>query len=107
VGARHFHATVAELLAHLPGPKGERFAAAYDRDEVTVELYAPRGTDPQQPHTRNEVYVVVQGRGEFCCDGDRHPVGAGDVLLVLPGVAHRFERFSDDFAAWGIFWPQR
>jgi glucosamine 6-phosphate synthetase-like amidotransferase/phosphosugar isomerase protein len=26
---------------------------------MKVEIYAPRGTDPQTPHTRDELYVVV------------------------------------------------
>jgi mannose-6-phosphate isomerase-like protein (cupin superfamily) len=99
----HTHATVADMLARLPGPAGERYVSALERGSRTIELYAPRGTDPQQPHTRDEVYVVVRGRGQFRCGDDRHAVGTGDVLFVPAGVAHRFEDFSDDLTVWGIF----
>src|SRR4051812_22088228 len=47
--------TVAELSARLPGPAGERFAVAFERGTLSLELYAPRGHDPQKPHTRDEV----------------------------------------------------
>ena len=99
----HTHATVATLLARLPGPGGERYASALERGSRTIELYAPRGNDPQRPHTRDEVYVVVRGRGHFRCADARHPVGPGGALFVPAGVAHRFEDFSDDLAVWGIF----
>jgi mannose-6-phosphate isomerase-like protein (cupin superfamily) len=99
----HLHATPAEMLARLPGPAGERWVSALERGTRTIELYAPRGEDPQRPHTRDEVYVVVQGRGHFRCDETRHPVAPGDVLFVPAGVAHCFEDFTDDLAVWGIF----
>ena len=49
---------------------------------MEVEIYAPRGTDPQTPHTRDELYVVVSGSGTFVNGPDRHPFGPGDVLFV-------------------------
>jgi mannose-6-phosphate isomerase-like protein (cupin superfamily) len=98
-----FWFTAAELQRQLPGPSGERFAVALERDEVSVELYAPRGTDPQVPHTRDEIYVVVSGRGEFVNGATRHAFGPGDVMFVPAGAEHRFEQFDDDLAVWAIF----
>jgi mannose-6-phosphate isomerase-like protein (cupin superfamily) len=98
------HLTVAQALARLPGPAGERFVELFRHGTLSVELYAPRGTDPQQPHTRDEVYVVVEGRGAFRNGPDHHPFERGDVLFVAAGVEHRFEEFSDDFAAWVFFY---
>jgi mannose-6-phosphate isomerase-like protein (cupin superfamily) len=100
---RHIHATVTDLLARLPGPAGERWVSALERGSRTIELYAPRGEDPQRPHTRDEVYVVVRGRGQFRCGDAHHPICPGDVLFVPAGAAHRFEDFTDDLAVWGIF----
>lgn len=96
--------TVAEALARLPGPGGERFAAVLERGELLVEIYAPRGRDPQQPHTRDELYVVVEGTGFFVNRDARERFGPGDVLFVPAGVAHRFENFTDDLAIWVIFY---
>ena len=62
-----------EALARVPGPKGERFAVAFERGSITVEVYAPRGTDPQSPHKRDELYIVAierfRTRGEARCFG--------------------------------------
>ena len=97
--------TIEEGLALLPGPGGERFAQVFEHGSLTVEVYAPRGRDPQQPHTRDEVYVVASGRGEFVSDGGgRVPFGPNDFLFAAAGVAHRFENFSDDFAVWVLFY---
>src|SRR5467141_4026504 len=74
--------TTAEGLAKLPGPKGERFAELFKHGTLSVELYAPRGKDPQKPHTRDEIYVVVTGTGEFVGAGIRRKFQPGDVLFV-------------------------
>jgi mannose-6-phosphate isomerase-like protein (cupin superfamily) len=103
IGPRHWF-TAAELQRQLPGPAGERFAVAFERGSLSVEMYAPRGSDPQQPHTRDEVYVVVSGRGEFVNGAERHAFGPGDLMFVPAGVEHRFEQFSDDLAVWVVFY---
>ena len=98
------HLTVPNGLARLPSPEDERFVELFRHGTLAVELYAPRGTDPQNPHTRDEVYVVVQGKGQFRNGTDRHPFSPGDVLFVPAGVIHRFEEFTDDFAVWVFFY---
>jgi mannose-6-phosphate isomerase-like protein (cupin superfamily) len=96
--------TVADALARLPGPAGERYVELFRHGTLSVELYAPRGHDPQTPHTRDEVYVVVTGRGEFVNDGARQRFGPGDLLFVPAQVEHRFENFTDDLAVWVVFY---
>ena len=96
--------TVAEAMAHLPGLQGERFVILFAHGSLIVEFYAPRNSDPQQPHTRDEVYVVVQGSGEFVSDAERQRFSAGDFLFAPAGVAHRFENFTDDLGVWVIFY---
>ena len=95
---------VRDALARLPGPDGERYVELFQHGTLSVELYAPRGSDPQSPHTRDEVYVVVSGKGHFVNGADRHPFGPGDVLFVPAGVTHRFEEFTDDLAVWVFFY---
>ena len=93
-----------EALALLPTSEGKRFATVFQHGSLLVEIYAPRGNDPQQPHTRDEAYIVIQGSGEFVCAGTRQSFGPGDFLFAPAGVAHRFENFSEDFAVWVIFY---
>lgn len=71
---------------------------------MSVEIYAPRGHDPQQPHPQDEIYVVISGHGTFRNGAVRHPFGPGDWLFVPAGVEHRFLDFSEDFKTWVIFY---
>src|SRR5205823_3065655 len=88
----------------LPTPDGKRSIAVLERGTLVIKLYAPRGLDPQTPHTRDEVYVVIAGRGIFFDGEGRQPFGPGDVLFAPAGVEHRFEDFTDDFAVWVMFY---
>jgi mannose-6-phosphate isomerase-like protein (cupin superfamily) len=45
---------------------------------------------PQEPHTEDEVYFVVSGRGAIRIDGADHAVTSGSVVYVPAGVAHHF-----------------
>ncbi len=101
--ARH-QVTVAEAMARLPGPNGERSAAVLEHGSLVIKIYAPRGHDPQTPHTRDEVYVVVQGEGFFVIGPSRTPFGPGDVLFAPAGIVHRFEDFTDDLVVWVLFY---
>lgn len=67
-------------------------------------MYAPRGTDTQTPHSQDEVYVVLKGRGRFACADESWEFGEGDTLFAPAGVAHRFEEFSNDLAVWVFFY---
>jgi mannose-6-phosphate isomerase-like protein (cupin superfamily) len=95
---------LAEALDRLPGPQGERSVALFEHGSLVVKLYAPRGNDPQTPHSRDEVYVVAQGSGEFVCGDERSSFGPNDLLFAAAGVEHRFENFTDDFAVWVMFY---
>ncbi len=72
----------------------------------TLELgfYQPDKVDPQQPHDRDEVYIIQNGSGFFVLGTIRQPFEPGEALFVPAGVEHRFEDFSEDFAAWVIFY---
>ena len=91
-------------LSRLPGAHGERFVELFTHGTLVVELYAPRGHDPQTPHTRDEIYVVARGRGTFFDGSSRASFQPGDLLFVAAGVPHRFEDFTDDLAVWVLFY---
>ena len=100
-----YRVTVAEALKRLSERMDDkRFVELLQHGTLSVEIYAPRGRDTQKPHTRDEAYVVVSGRGEFVNGSDRHPFGPGDFLFVPAGVEHRFVDFTDDLVVWVIFY---
>lgn len=88
----------------MPQPDGKRFVTLFRHGTLTAEIYAPRGTDPQSPHTRDEIYVVVSGSGFFFIDDERLRFGPGDFLFAPAGVAHRFLDFTDDLCLWVFFY---
>ena len=103
-------ATASDLLLSIPGqvtdkwPLGERFAAAFRHGSMSVELYAPTGTDPQTPHAQDELYFILSGTGVLVVSGERHVFEPGACFFVAAGVEHKFEQFSLNFSTWVIFW---
>ena len=95
---------VPALEAMLVEAHGVAHAATCASGTLAVEIYKPEKTDPQRPHTRDEVYVVVSGSGTFVNGGVRKPFGPGEVLFVPAFVEHRFEAFTDDFVTWVFFY---
>ncbi|MCB1984118.1 MAG: cupin domain-containing protein [Nitrosomonas sp.] len=83
---------------------GEPFVEALRHGSMSVELYAPKDTDVQTPHDQDELYFIHTGRGELIIAGERHLFEPGMVFFVPAHVEHRFENFSNDFAAWVVFW---
>ena len=97
--------SLEQAKAELPDdPAVFRFWYGLRHGTMKVGLYSPRGEDAQGPHKQDELYIVVSGSGDFVKGGRRRAFKAHDVILVEAGVAHRFENFSDDLAAWVVFW---
>jgi len=93
-----------EAEARLPESQRERSIVLFQHGTLTVKLYAPRGSDPQSPHTRDEIYVVIRVTGDFICPGECRKFRPHDLLFVPGGMEHRFENFSDDLALWVFFY---
>lgn len=96
--------TIADALACLPGPEENRFATIFEHGTLLVEIYAPRGSDTQNPHTRDEIYFVAAGSGEYVCGDARQTFGPTDMLFAAAGVSHRFENFTGDLVLWVLFY---
>lgn len=94
----------SDALRRLPGPQGEHSVLLFEHGSLVVKLSQPRGPDLQTPHSRDELYVVAQGSGQFVCGGSRQSVSPHDVVFAAAGIEHRFENVSDDFAVWVLFY---
>lgn len=106
-------ASLNALMARLPGapdavwPEGVPFADAMRHGTMSVEIFAPRGTDRQSPHEQDELYIVAAGQAGFDHKGEVTQAVTGDVLFVPAGDPHFFFDMSADFATWVIFWGPR
>jgi mannose-6-phosphate isomerase-like protein (cupin superfamily) len=61
--------------------------------------------DPQQPHTEDEAYYVVSGRGFIQVGTEDQAVEAGTVVFVPAGVVHRFHSITEDLTLVVFFAP--
>ena len=95
--------TIRNALQSLEG-HDQPFRELFSHGSLKVEFYKPEQVDLQQPHSRDEIYVVASGSGYFVNGGSREKFERGEVLFVPAGVRHRFEEFSDDFSAWVFFY---
>ncbi|MCB0061809.1 MAG: cupin domain-containing protein [Caldilineaceae bacterium] len=75
--------------------------------DLSMGLYVlpTGGTDPQQPHTEDEVYYVVSGRGQIMVDGEDRAVQAGSIVYVAKGVEHRFHTIEEELQILVFFAP--
>lgn len=80
------------------------FVELFRHGSLVVEYYKPDRIDKQQPHERDEVYLITSGNGTFDYAGRKMSVKSGDLLFVPAGVEHRIENFTDDFATWVLFY---
>jgi mannose-6-phosphate isomerase-like protein (cupin superfamily) len=95
---------LAQARAGIPGPAGEHSVGVLQRGSVTVKLSLPVLPNQQTPHTQDEIYVIVRGRGVLFHDGKRDAFGPGDLMFVAAGTEHHFEDFTEDLAVWVVFY---
>jgi quercetin dioxygenase-like cupin family protein len=76
-------------------------------DALSLGTYSiPAGAvDDQEPHTEDEIYVVVSGRGAFEAAGQRVEVAPGTTLYVPAREEHRFVDVTQDLAVVVVFAP--
>ena len=80
------------------------YGVLLENGSMELGYYKPVGLDEQSPHDQDEIYIVQTGHGTFVCGDERNSFKPGDALFVAAGVEHRFVDFSDDFAAWVVFY---
>lgn len=82
----------------------EPFATVFTHGTLAIEIYKPDKVDLQQPHDRDEAYIISSGSGKFELEGEVTDVTNGDFLFVPAGAKHRFIDFTDDFSTWVFFY---
>lgn len=89
----------------LPVPDGRLSKQVLNTSGLEARWYRPPNPDPQSPHDRDEVYVVVTGQGEFVRGTVRVGFSTGDLLFAAKGESHCFVNHTPDTAVWAIFGP--
>jgi len=63
------------------------------------------GTDPQSPHTEDEVYYVVSGMAKIKVADEDRIVQTGSVVYVAKNVEHHFHSIEEDLTVLVFFAP--
>jgi len=75
--------------------------------DLSMGLYVlpAGGTDPQSPHTEDEVYYVVGGRAKIKVANEDRDVQAGSIVYVAKNVEHRFHSIEEELKIIVFFAP--
>lgn len=76
-------------------------------DDLSVGTYCipVGGKDGQEPHSEDEVYVVVRGRARLVAGTCEVDVGPGSVVHVAAHEPHQFTDVSEDLSVVVVFAP--
>jgi len=99
-----YHLTIAEAVEALEKEHDKPFTVLSRHGKMSIEYFAPKIIDDQQPHKQDEIYVIASGTSQFYRGGEVIHCSKGDVIFVPAGMEHRFLKFSKDFATWVIFY---
>ena len=95
-------------LVTEPGP-GEfrRWVEHFRVPALSVGTYRilAGGTDDQQPHAEDEIYLVQAGRARLVAGDGSVAVGPGSAVFVPAGEVHRFVDVSEDLSVLVVFVP--
>lgn len=72
---------------------------------VGVYVLPAGGTDPQSPHTEDEVYYVASGKAQIQVDNENRAVQAGSIVYVAKNVEHRFHAIEQELTVIVFFAP--
>ena len=88
---------------------GELYLEFLTAPTMSVGVYelAAGSTDPQRPHTEDEIYYVLDGRGRIRVGDDDSEVKPGSVIFVAAGQAHKFHSITEDLSLLVVFAPAR
>lgn len=77
----------------------------HDTMSVGIYVLPADGTDPQSPHTEDEVYYVINGRAQINVGGEDRAVQPGTTVFVGKGVAHHFHHIETELTLLVFFAP--
>ena len=100
------HFEMAEIVARRRDA-GKPWLEFLRADSLSMGLYvlAAGARDLQSPHSEDEVYYIISGRGMLRIAQNDHPIQPGTVLFVAAGEEHRFHSISEEMTAIVFFAP--
>ncbi|PKB72424.1 MAG: cupin [SAR202 cluster bacterium Io17-Chloro-G6] len=96
-------------IAEAHSKNGELYHEFLRANRLSVGLYVlgAGATDPQAPHTEDEIYYIVSGSAMIQVAGEDRPVSTGSVIYVDEHVDHRFHSITEQLKVVVVFAPPR
>ena len=96
-----------EQLRHDPNITEATYNEFLRVSSLSMGLYTipVGGVDPQEPHTEDEVYLVMGGKGWITVGEVELPVGNGSIVFVPALVEHRFHTVQEALSIVVFFAP--
>jgi mannose-6-phosphate isomerase-like protein (cupin superfamily) len=87
--------------------RGDLYLQFLSMQNLSVGLYELEAgaSDPQRPHTEDEVYYVLRGRGTIRVGNEVSEVKPGSIVFVAAGADHKFFNIQADLSILVFFAP--
>jgi mannose-6-phosphate isomerase-like protein (cupin superfamily) len=97
---------LADLVAERAS-SGKPYLEFLSVPDLSVGVYVLAAGQPdlQSPHTEDEVYYVVSGRGRITVGAEVRDVQPGSIVFVGTAVPHRFHHITEDLTLLVAFGP--
>lgn len=97
---------LADLVAQRAA-SGNPYLEFLTVPDLSVGLYCLTVGQPdlQRPHTEDEVYYVISGRGRITVGDEVRDIRPGSIVFVGTAVAHRFHGITEDLTLLVAFGP--
>lgn len=95
---------IASSLSNSDNPAYREFLRV---PSMSLGVYVlPAGSlDGQNPHGEDEVYYVIQGKGQVLVSGESRDVAPGSLIFVAANADHRFHSITEDLHLLVFFAP--
>ena len=93
------HSQIFDLDTFLSNfPKSRYFIDVIDTPTMTVGIINLKKDqeDTQQPHTSDEIYYIISGRGTIEIDGIKNEVNPGKIIYIPKKIHHSFHAISNE-----------
>jgi mannose-6-phosphate isomerase-like protein (cupin superfamily) len=100
---------ILRAAGHFAVPEGEpnQYREHLRSADLSIGTYCipVGGKDGQDPHTADEIYVVLRGRARLVSATGEAEVAPGSVIFLPAGEEHSFADVTEDLSVLVVFGP--
>lgn len=100
-------AALFDLSRIVADERREPYVELWRVPALSLGVYSltPDDTDRQQPHSEDEAYYVISGRGVIRIDGVDYPAQSGALIFVAAHAPHHFHSITETLQLLVFFAP--